>query len=86
MVSIPNKIELDLITGEGNWDEEDSLTELLEEKRGWFLDRIKSLKGDIKDFQKAKIIVFVAKEKVKIKYKGKEFEKERVLDPWLSQV
>jgi len=73
-----NKYVLDLLSGKFNWEEEDSITELLEEKRNWFLERIKKLKGKKSDFEKAVISVSFGKEKVEIIYKGKKFENARV--------
>ncbi len=75
---IKKKFEVDLIGGTKSQVERDSLTEFYDEKIKWFKERIKKLKGDLKDFQKAEIIVFGAKEKIEIIYKNKEFSGEVV--------
>lgn len=77
MVWSDNKIIFNLITGEGNI-EEDSIIELCREKREWFLARVKKLKGSLSDFEKASISIYGAKEKVDMVYKGKRFEVEKV--------
>jgi hypothetical protein len=51
----------------------DSLAEFYEAKRKWFIERIKKLKGDLKDFQKANIYILDKKEKIEIVYKNKIF-------------
>ena len=79
-VRLGRKIEFDLLTGESNVDEEDSITEMCKNKREWFLDRLKKFNSKIEDFEEAKIVFFRAKEKVIIRYKGKLFEKERVYE------
>lgn len=78
MIWIKNKFEIDLITGKTNQIDKDSLTEIYLNKRKWFIQRVKKLNGNLKDFQKAKISVFGAKEKIEIIYKEKVFEKEFV--------
>lgn len=76
---IKNKFEIDLISGKIDYfGVEDSLTELYTEIHKWFLKRVKDLKGDLNDFDKAVICVFGKKEKIEIEYKGKKFEKEIV--------
>jgi hypothetical protein len=75
---VKRKFELDLITEKKSQAEIDSLTKFYDEKIKWFKERIKKLNGDLKDFQKAKIIVFGAKEKIEIIYKDKEFSGEQV--------
>jgi hypothetical protein len=52
---VPNKTEINLLTGKVNLHEEDSVVELLKEKREWFKRRVKKLKGKLSDFQEAKI-------------------------------
>ncbi len=78
------KIEFNLLTGEVNVSEEDSFIEYCKNKRKWFIDRVKKLKGNVKDFEGAKIILFGAKEKVIIKYKGKLFEEEMIYGRWME--
>lgn len=77
-VWIKEKFEFNLITGEANYEEKDSLHYFYRAKRMWFLKRISELKGDLKDFELAKIIVFGAKERIEIIYKGKKFSDEVV--------
>jgi hypothetical protein len=77
-VWIKKKFEVDLITGEKSQVEKDSLTEFYNEKVKWFKGRIKKLNGNLKDFQKAKIIVLGAKEKIEITYKNKDFSGEKI--------
>ena len=73
---IKNKFKIDLITGKTNQVEEDSLSELCKNKSKWFLERIKKLNGNLNDFQKAEITVFMSKERVEIIYRNKLFERE----------
>ena len=73
-VWVKEKVVFNLLSGEGNVLEEDSIVELLRERRNWFLERVKSLSGDIKDFGEATFEIYGAKEKVKIVYKGESFE------------
>ena len=76
---IENRFKINLITGDYDYEgEEDSITELYKEKRDWFIDRVKDLNGDLKDFEKAEISVYGKKESVEIIYKGKKFEKDFV--------
>ena len=82
-VWIKKKIVFDLLTGEYS-GEEDSFKELYGEKRTWFLDRIKKLNGNLGDFEEIKFTVFGAKEKLIIRYKGKNFEKEVVYEGWID--
>ncbi|MCR4327717.1 MAG: hypothetical protein NUV46_04005 [Nanoarchaeota archaeon] len=70
------KYEINLPTGKLNVDFEDSITEYLIEKYKWFINRVKNLKGNLNDFEEARIIIYIRKEKVKIKYKKKNFEDE----------
>jgi len=78
--SIPYKVEINLLTGKLNVVEEDNVTNLLKEKRKWFKERVRKLKGRLSDFEKAKIIIFGAKEKIEINFKDTEFKKERIFD------
>ncbi len=75
---IENKFKINLLNGEIEYLEEDSVSELYKEKINWFIERIKNLKGDLKDFEKAEIVVFGKKEKIEIVYKGEKFEGEVV--------
>jgi len=77
---IKKRFEVDLIKGKKSQIEEDSLTEFYDKKIKWFKERVKNLRGDLKDFQKARIIVFGAKEKIEIFYKDKDFSEEAVYD------
>lgn len=77
---IGNKLTLNLLTGKIEYPEEDSLTKLYREKRDWFVKRVHNLGGKLSDFEEATIIVFGAKEKVKIRYKGEVFEKSHMSD------
>ena len=56
----------------------DSLAKLYEMKRNWFLERIKKLKGNLSDFQKAKIYIFGKKEKIEVVYKNQIFSNEQI--------
>jgi hypothetical protein len=71
-LSVPNKTEINLLTGKINISERDSITDLLKEKREWFKKRIKKLNGKLSDFQSGK------KEKIQIKFKDEIFVKEVV--------
>ena len=75
---IKKKFEINLLNGKKSQNEKDSLTEFYDEKTKWFKDRIKKLGGNLKDFKKAEIIVFGAKERIEIIYKDKEFSNEAV--------
>jgi hypothetical protein len=77
-LSVPNKTEINLLTGKINISERDSITDLLKEKREWFKKRIKKLNGKLSDFQSAKITIFGKKEKIQIKFKDEIFVKEVV--------
>lgn len=83
-ISVKKKIEFNLINGEFSGDPNDSFKELYEYKREWFLDRLKKLNGKLENFEEAKFIVFGAKEKLIIKYKGKIFEEEQLYGEWLD--
>lgn len=56
----------------------DSLAEFYEAKRKWFLERVRKLKGNLGDFQKANIHIFGKKEKIELVYKNKIFLKEKI--------
>jgi hypothetical protein len=75
-VWIKEKFDFNLI-GKKNFGK-DSLAEFYEMKKNWFINRVKKLKGNIDDFQKAKIHVFGKKEKIEIVYKNKEFSNEKI--------
>lgn len=75
---LKNKFELNLLTGKINYPGDDSISDFFKKKREWFIHRIKSLNGNLSDFETAKIICFGAKEKVEIVYKGEKFEDEIV--------
>lgn len=83
IIFLDKKFEINLIDGKMTYVEDysgkDSLAEFYNEKREFFLRRIKDLKGNIKDFEEAKIIVFGKKEKAVIKYKGKLSDKEVII-------
>lgn len=79
--AVPNKTEINLLTGKINLTEEDSVVELLKEKREWFKQRIKKLNGKLSDFQEAKITIFGVKEKIEIQFKDETFTKERIINP-----
>ena len=72
------KYEMNLLTGKRNFPGKDSITELLLRKRKWFVNRIKNLKGNLKDFEKAKITVNKNKESVEIIYQGRKFEDKTI--------
>ena len=75
---LKKKREINLLTGKIAPSDKDSVYEFYIQKAKWFKERIKKLNGNLKDFQKAKIIVFGAKEKIEISYKNKEFSGETV--------
>lgn len=74
-VNIKGTYKIDLLTGENNREtpKEDSVTEMLERKREWFLKRVGSLKWNPEDFQKAEITISDNTERVDIIYKNEEF-------------
>jgi len=72
---IKKKLEFNLLTGENNYDDVDSVLELCQERRNWFLERVHFLKGNLSDFQKAEIIVGKNFERISITYKNKVFNK-----------
>jgi hypothetical protein len=81
-VFVPSKYEIDLVSGKIlGGEESDSLVEILRFKREWFLDRLEQLNGSPEDFEKARIVIFGAKEKVELKYNGKEIVREKFYDP-----
>jgi len=79
-ISPPGKFGIDLITGKifPSGREEDTFSELLKEKREWFVNTIHKRDSTLKDFDKALITITGHKEKVEIVFKGKEFVKETV--------
>ena len=77
-IGIKRTYEINLLNGNLNNNLKDDLTKYLSEKYKCFSDRIKELKGKMNDFGEAKIKLFIRKEKITIKYKGKTFEKERI--------
>lgn len=54
----------------------DSISELMEDKRAWFQERIKNLKGNLNDFKKATITVSGFIEKIEIIYNKETFFQE----------
>lgn len=75
---VPNRLKMDLKTGEIVYPEKDSIHDFYGYKRKWFVGRIKRLNGNLADFEGAKVTIFGKKEKITLKYKGKTFENERV--------
>ena len=74
---IKKKLVFNLITGENNYKNSDSILELCQERRNWFLDRIRFLKGNLSNFKKAEIIVGKNFEEINIIYKDKIFNKSK---------
>jgi hypothetical protein len=72
------RLEVNLITGEIFYPEEDDVYEFYKSKLDWFLRRISTLGGDVKHFNLAKIVVEGSREKVFIMYRGEKFEEEIV--------
>jgi hypothetical protein len=70
------KIEVNLLNKEIFGVDEDDIFKCYHEKIDWFHNRIKNLKGNLKDFKKAKLYVYGAKEKVEITYKDSDFSNE----------
>ena len=77
-VDYPSEAKINLLTGKITCEGKDSVTEFLEEKYEWFIDRIKDLNGDLNDFKKAEIKISGKKETVKLIYKEKEFGKTNI--------
>ena len=71
-----HKFEINLINGSVSYFGEDSICDFYRKKREWFAKRVTQLKGRLRDFKRAKINVYGAKEKVEITYHGKKFSKE----------
>jgi hypothetical protein len=76
-VFLSKKRIVNLLTGKINPPDKDSFYDFYIKKIKWFKERVKKLKGELKDFQKAEIIALGIKEKVNITYRGKEFSHER---------
>jgi hypothetical protein len=74
---IPKKYEINLITGKVKPIIGNDISEYLDYKSKWFKERIRELDGDLKDFQKAAITLFGAREKAVLIYKGEEFKKDK---------
>jgi len=72
-ISLKNKLEANLLTKELLSVDEDDVYKFYLEKISWFHNRIKELKGNLKDFEEAKIIASLNKETIKITYKGEKF-------------
>lgn len=77
-IFLDNKFEINLITGEVDYPERDDVYDFFEHKRKWFIGTIKNLGGNIEDFGEAKLIIFGAKEKIRIKYKDELFESGKI--------
>ena len=77
-VWIKNKFEMNLKSGEIKYVKEDDLSKFYKDKRKWFLERIGSLSGKLKDFEEVKLVVLGSKEKLEVKYKGKKFGSESI--------
>lgn len=75
-IFLPRKVEVDLLSKEVLGVDKDDIFKFYHEKINWFHNRIKYLKGELKDFKKAKIEVYGAKEKIKIIYKGSQYSDE----------
>ena len=73
---LEKKFEINLKTGEISYYGEDDISDFYKNKRKWFVDRVRKLGGKLTDFDEAKLIVFGAKEKIVLKYNGKDFDKE----------
>ncbi len=71
--SFSNKLKLNLLTGEIIGTDNEELIKFYKEKRKWFKNRIKKLKGNLKDFDSAKVLIFGNTEKIEILYKGKSY-------------
>ncbi|MFH1325381.1 MAG: hypothetical protein ABIH49_01250 [archaeon] len=81
-VWLKNKLEINLKNSNIKYiGERDSISEFFKGKRKWFLSRIRKLGGKVTDFEEVKLIVFGAKEKLTIKYKGSSFKGERLVTP-----
>ncbi len=73
-------LKINLLTGKISpaKREEDSLSELLKEKREWFKEFLKLHKSKLGDFDKAEMKMIGKKESIKISYKGKNYSREKV--------
>lgn len=73
-------LKINLLTGKitPSKREEDSLSELLKEKREWFKEFLKSNNSKLSSFDKAEIKIVGKKEIVNISYKGKDYLREKV--------
>jgi hypothetical protein len=76
MFWIEERIVFDLLTGVSNGLPTSTLHKLMRAKRDWFLRRVRSLDGDLEDFERAEIVVYGMKEVVSLVYGGELFEKE----------
>jgi hypothetical protein len=84
MIHFKGKLKFDLISGKTDYNEDDSLTDILKEKRRWFLERVDNFGGELKDFNMAEIIIEGNKEIVKIIYKKEEYSKSIIWKPMFS--
>lgn len=75
-----NKFEINLLKGKITYSGEDDLSDFYKDKMKWFAEKVKKLKGNLKDFGRVNIVVYGTKEKIEIIYKGKKFEKERIYE------
>lgn len=77
-ITLKDKLEANLVTGEIFYVDEDDVYKFYKQKVFWFKDRVEILNGNLGDFKKARILVHLNKETVKINYKGEEFSESRV--------
>jgi hypothetical protein len=82
IMNFSGSFKIDLISGQVIYQgEDDSLKEVYEIKRSWFVSRIKELKGNLEDFEKAEILIESMKEKIVLIYKGERFESSKIFKP-----
>jgi hypothetical protein len=80
--SVDVDFEVDLLSGEISREGGDDIYRFFKAKVEWFLNRVSELKGNLEDFESAKIFVTSDGEKVVILYKGEKFEKEFVIQKY----
>ncbi|MBT7705908.1 hypothetical protein HN747_00525 [archaeon] len=74
-IFLNQKAKVNLLTGEVFGLDKDSLWELYKEKAAWFKERVGEA---ITDFENAEILIGGAREIVKIKFRGEDFEDSRI--------
>lgn len=74
---VEKRVEANLLTGSVN-SESQKIKNFIKEKGYWFKEQIIKAGGNLEDFQKARLILNIKKEYIKVVYHGREYSYEKV--------